>query len=695
MKRTPVVAAAAAAFVLGTVAGSTGIASGSAPLHPVPRPGAVTSGTPTPDPARDRRALALAPDQALTVRSTLIDRDGHHYVRYDRTWKGLPVLGGDILGQLATDGTLRDARFNNDRPITLTSTAARVGAAQARTLGAARSAAVTKRSTSSQVVWAGSGTPRLAYDVLTTGVRPDQTPTRLHTIVDATSGSVITAYDEIETGTGRSMYSGTVPIGTTPSGSAFALRDGRRNLATDLAGSTALTGTGTLFTDGDDSWGNGAYSSRQTAAVDAQYGAEMTYDFYSRVLGRAGIWDTGRGARSRVHYGNGYGNAFWDGTQMTYGDGGTAARPNTQPVTELDVAAHEMSHGVTENTADLTYSGEPGALNEATSDIFGTAVEFYAGNPSDVGDYLIGEKVNLNGNGTPLRYLDRPSRDGRSRDCWSADLGTLDVHYSSGPLNHWFYLVSEGSGPKTVNGVSYNSPTCDRSTVTGAGRAVAEQVWYRTLTTKLTSHSDFAAAREGAIASAKELYGVGSSECASVAGAFSAIAVAPGAETCGVADLQPPTGTDLVANGGFESGTGSWSSTEGAITTGSGRPAHTGSAKAWLGGNGRAATEWVRQVITIPATATTATLSFWVRIDTAEPSTTGAYDSMRPQLGAGSTTTSLELFSNLTPTGGAFVHRTYDLGRWIGRTVPLTFLMMEDSSRQTSFVVDDVSVTTS
>ena len=148
---------------------------------------------------------------------------------------------------------------------------------------------------------------------------------------------------------------------------------------------------------------------------------------------------------------------------MTYGDGAG----NTHPLVELDVAAHEMSHGVTENTAGLAYTGDAGGLNEATSDIFGTAVEFYAANASDPGDYLIGEEIDLNGNGTPLRYMDKPAQDGASKDCWSSTLGSLDPHYSSGPLNHWFYLASEGSGAKTINGTSYNSPTCDGSTVTG------------------------------------------------------------------------------------------------------------------------------------------------------------------------------------------------------------------------------------
>lgn len=193
----------------------------------------------------------------------------------------------------------------------------------------------------------------------------------------------------------------------------------------------------------------------------------------------------------------------------------------------------EMSHGVTQYTAGLVYRGEPGGLNEATSDIFGTAVEWYANAPADTPDYLIGEKIDLFGNGKPLRYLDQPSKDGSSLDCYRSRVARVDVHYSSGPLNHWYYLASEGSGAKTINGVAYNSPVCGGApAVTGVGHVAVEKIWYRTLSTKLTSRNGYAAAREGAIASAKELYGRGSKECVAVQSAFTAIAVPAGAQTC-------------------------------------------------------------------------------------------------------------------------------------------------------------------
>ncbi|MYR83520.1 peptidase M4 family protein, partial [Streptomyces sp. SID685] len=148
-----------------------------------------------------------------------------------------------------------------------------------------------------------------------------------------------------------------------------------------------------------------------------------------------------------------------------------------------------------------------------------------ANNASDKGDYLIGEKIDINGDGTPLRYMDQPSKDGASADYWSSDVGDLDVHYSSGVANHFFYLLSEGSGAKTINGVSYDSPTYDGSTVTGISRAKALQIWYKALTEYFTSTTDYAAARQGTLQAAADLYGSASDEYNAVAAAWSAVNV--------------------------------------------------------------------------------------------------------------------------------------------------------------------------
>ncbi|NUS28132.1 MAG: peptidase M4 family protein, partial [Streptomyces sp.] len=352
---------------------------------------------------------------------------------------------------------------------------------------------------------------------------------QLHVITDAATGKKLFEYQGIEnaTGTGKSLYSGTVSLTTTLSGSTYQLTDGSRggHKTYNKAHGTSSS-AGTLFTDADNTWGTGAASSSttdQTAAVDAAYGAAETWDFYKSTFGRSGIKNNGVAAYSRVHYGNQYVNAFWDDSCfcMTYGDG----EGNVSPLTSLDVAGHEMSHGVTSNTAGLNYSGESGGLNEATSDIFGTGVEFYAANSSDVGDYLIGEKIDINGDGTPLRYMDQPSKDGGSANYWSSSVGNLDVHYSSGVANHFFYLLSEGSGSKTINGVSYNSPTYNGSTVTGIGRAKALQIWYKALTTYFTSTTNYKSARTGTLSAAAALYGSGSTEYNAVAAAWTAVNV--------------------------------------------------------------------------------------------------------------------------------------------------------------------------
>lgn len=167
--------------------------------------------------------------------------------------------------------------------------------------------------------------------------------------------------------------------------------------------------------------------------------------------------------------------------------------------------------------------GESGGLNEATSDIFGTNVEFTAKNPNDVGDYMIGEEISVKGGA--LRYMDKPSKDGSSLDCWSSNAGGADVHNSSGIANHFFYLLSEGSGAKSINGVNYNSPTCDGSTVTGIGRTAAEKIWYQALTAHFTSATQYSDARTQSLEAAADLFGKGSAQYNGVAAAWSAVGV--------------------------------------------------------------------------------------------------------------------------------------------------------------------------
>ncbi|MHC3472099.1 M4 family metallopeptidase [Streptomyces sp. 7R007] len=517
-------------------------------------PAAVADGRPTTATALANAASALlahATSLGLTsaedtsVRDVIVDSDGTQHVRYDRTYRELPVLGGDFVVHLAPNGDYRSADRATRGTISLASTTPAVSAPKAADIAANALRAVnlgeTLRkltATPQLVVDALHGTPKLAWRTQAAAQDSLGNPVARTVLTDARTGAQIDAWDDIETasGDGRSLYSGTVALETTSSGSTYQLKDPTRGNTytgdaankTDLCFLTSICisrAPSTVFTDSDNHWGNGTADDRASAAVDAQYGTDVTWDFYKNEFGRNGIAGDGKGSYNRVHYGTRYNNAFWDDSCfcMTYGDGdGTTFGP----LVSLDVAGHEMTHGVTSKTAALTYSGESGGLNEATSDILGTLVEWYAGNASDPGDYLIGEKVVKSGFGREaLRYMDKPSRDGNSADYWSSSVGSLDVHYSSGVANHFAYLLAEGSGPKTVNGVGYDSPTYNGATVTGIGREKLGRIWYRALTVYMTSSTNYAGARTATLNAAKDLYGAGSTEYAAVAAAWSAVNV--------------------------------------------------------------------------------------------------------------------------------------------------------------------------
>ena len=489
-------------------------------------------------------ALGLTPAQETKVRDVVVDDDGTRHVRYDRTYHRLPVLGGDFVLHLNPDGTYSGTSRATKSALSLASVTPKVTAPKAADLAAnllraAHLGETLKKLTAKPrlVVDALHGAPKLAWQ--TDAVAHDEigNPVGRTVLTDATTGARIDAWDSMESasGDGKSLYGGTVPLETTASGSSYQLKDATRggtytgdaeNKTDKCLLTICLTrAPATLFTDADNQWGTGAAADRSTVAVDAQYGTDVTWDYYKKVHGRSGIAGDGKGSFNRVHYGKDYNNAFWDDNCfcMTYGDGDGKLMG---PLVSLDVAGHEMSHGVTSKTAALTYSGESGGLNEATSDVFGTLVEFHAANAEDRGDWLIGEKVVRSGLGREaLRFMDKPSKDGKSADCWNAKLGDLDVHYSSGVGNHFAYLLAEGSGKKSLNGVAYNSPTCDGSTVSGIGRAKLGKIWYRALTVYMTSSTNYADARKATLSAAKDLYGGDSTEQKAVAAAWKAVAV--------------------------------------------------------------------------------------------------------------------------------------------------------------------------
>lgn len=476
------------------------------------------------------------------VVDTITAKNGESHVRFHRTYRDLPVLGGGFVVHLTAAEKTNGLSPVQDKVITAsTSPKIKKTDAAQRAQDAFSGKDDGKASNPILVIDAREGTPVLAWKTTVKGVQADgQTPSRQIVVTDANTGKVRSSTETIltpikigqptkqgslakpnqgaaATGTGQGIFVGAVSLSTTLGGSTYSLVDATHGAGRtcDLKNRTA--GTCTTFAGSDNSWGTGLQSNRESAGVDAHYGAAKTFDYFKTKFGRNGIFNNGSGVPSRVHAGNGYVNAYWDGTQMTYGDGAS----NQNPLVELDVAGHEMTHGVTENTAGLDYSGDAGGLNEATSDIFGTMVEFYANNPSDTPDFLIGEEININGDGTPLRYMDKPSKDGGSYDCWNSSVPNSDPHYSSGVGNHFFYLLSNGSGQSTYG----NSPTCNGSTIAGIGRDKAAAIWYGALSQYMTPGETYQWARADTISSATDLYGATSPEVAAVKAAWSAVSV--------------------------------------------------------------------------------------------------------------------------------------------------------------------------
>ncbi len=462
--------------------------------------------------------------QGLVVRDTVLDANGASHVRFDRTYKGLEVVGGDFVVHQSKGGSFRSVSGRTLTPFQLPTTASVT--AQAATAKAAAVVDFAKtRATHDLVVLAEHRAPTLAWQVDVTGRNDDGSPAGEYVFVGARNGKVLDHWASVleDTGSGTGLFSGTVSLDTTKSGSTYQMVDPVRGGNATYNGPYGSSTP--LFTDADNVWGNGSTSDPATAGVDAHYGIAKTWDFYKSTFGRNGIANDGKGARSYVHDGA-YVNASWSDSCfcMRYGDGDATTY---LPLVELDVAGHEMSHGVTSRTAGLTYRGESGGLNEATSDIMGTNVEFYAANSNDVPDYVIGEEIFRSYNPATnfIRRMDKPSLDGASQDCWTTATKRVDVHYSSGPANHFFYLLSEGSGAKTLNGIAYNSPTCNGSTVTGIGRTAAAAIWYRALTVYMTSSTNYAGARVATVNAATDLYGASSAQVAGVKAAWSAVSV--------------------------------------------------------------------------------------------------------------------------------------------------------------------------
>ena len=613
-------------------------------------------------------ALERAAADSFVRAGTFEGDNGIYAMAYERTHEGLRVVGGDFVVLADADGRVVGSSVAQEAPVDIASTTAQVPAARAAAVAQGQVDEVSDASAPELVIWHRDTGTRLAYEVEVRGTDAGEVSWQ-KVWVDAKDGSVLEAREQIAHGSGTAAYSGPnpLPIATSGSGSSYTMTD---PTATTLRCQDAATNT--TFSGTDDLWGNGNATNRETGCVDALYAAQQMKAMMSSWLGRSGM--NGSGGWVPIRVGLNDINAYYDGTQVQIGKNQAGAW-----ISSMDVVAHEFGHGVDDKTPG-GISG--GGTQEFIGDALAAATEYYDGQvaPYDSPDHTVGEEVNLVGQG-PIRDGSNPANVG-DPSCYSSSIPTAEVHAAAGPGDHWFYLLSRGGVSK-----------CNGQSVTGLGEQAAIKVLYNAMLMK-TSSSNYLKYRTWTLTAAKNL----DSTCAqfnAVKAAWNAVNVpAQTADpTCGGTTTPPPTGGNILGNPGFESGATTWTGTAGPITNNTGRPARTGSWKLWLGGNGSSGTETVNQSVTIPSTATAATLSYWIRTDTAESGST-AYDTMRVQVVDGSTATTLRSFSNVG-TNATYTQYSHNLTAYKGKTVTIRFTMTEDSSLQTSFVVDDTALNVS
>ncbi|QUQ65182.1 M4 family metallopeptidase [Kutzneria sp. CA-103260] len=702
--------------------------------------------------------LHASADDAFVQHSVISSTNGMKYVPYDRTYKGLPVVGGDFVVSTNSTGQVVATTVAQDNTISLASTTPKLSAKDAEAT-ARKQLSTVDNVGAAQLVTFALGTPALAWQSTVTGTR-DGEPSKLDVVVDANTGKVLHTQEHVLFGDGTGVWNGPEPlhIDTTHSGSTYSMKDPN---ITNVSCQDASNNT--TFSKSTDSWGNGDETSKETGCVDALYSIQSENKMLSQWLGRNGFDGNGGGWPIRVGLDDE--NAYYDGSQVQIGHN-TAG----QWIPAIDVIAHEHGHGIDDHT--------PGGISgngtqEFVADVFGASTEWFANEaaPYAKPDFLVGNQVNLVGSG-PIRNMYNPSALG-DKNCYDSSIPGTEVHAAAGPGNHWFYLLAEGTNP--TNGQP-TSPTCNSSSITGLGVQNAVKIFYNAMLLK-TSGSSYLKYRTWTLTAAKNLFPGSCTEFNTVKAAWDAISVPAqsGDPTCsatGTVTVSNPgnqsttvgsavnlplsasggtapyswtatglpaglsinastgvisgtastagssnvtvTATDSAShsgsasfgwtvgtvgggcsgqqlgNPGFESGNTVWSASSGVIAqNGSQQPTHGGTWNAWMDGYGSAHTDTLSQSVAIPA-GCKATLTFWLHIDSAETTTSTQYDKLT--VTGGSTT--LATYSNLNKASG-YVQKTIDVSSFAGQTLALKFTAVEDSSLQTSFVIDDTAVTLS
>ena len=488
---------------------------------------AVVAGTVVAAPSAGANFRALSAQQAASFRvpadvalvaQGVAGREGLRFERYQQKFGDADVLGGQLTIYRDASGAAVAVIGNHFPAINAVNTP-RLVAGQAQAVAA------------KQVGGEGEWRTRLMIDASNGRyfyeVENRRFDSRWFHWVDAETGAIVNAYDGLAHGSGTGVLGDTKNLTglTTFSSGTYQLKssDGRQTTY-DARNRSGLPGT--LATDGDDLWSTaGRTSPGQPALVDAHFYARVTDNYFLNKHGFNWLSKYPQGMVSSAHYQRNYNNAGWNGTQMVYGDGD--GKTFIEFPGDLDVVGHELAHGVTEATSNLIYQNESGALNEAFSDMMGTAIEFYYGS----GNWTIGEDITPGTNG--IRNMANPNEDGDPSHYADRYTGTSDnggVHINSGIANHWFYLLVNG-------GQNAKSSRASGTNVQGIGLAEAEKIAYLGFKA-LPANANFCAARA-------------STSAAGVAGSFAAN-VADAWDEVGVTDALCGSG----GGGGTDPGTG-------------------------------------------------------------------------------------------------------------------------------------------
>lgn len=468
----------------------------------------------------------------LSVTRVETDELGMTHTRVQQLFNGIPVFGAEAIVHVKADGSLFAITNELAKKVSLAGALkpalAAPGAIDAVLAGYDCPSCLTADPEADLLVLRHNGEDRLAYRVKLR--REDGTAnTSMPVIfVDAGTGEHLWQFENLQTAAGVSLYSGSVTISTYTLNGKFYLEDPAGKIGTfDSRGLQYAT---YRFWDDNDIWD----APEQKAAVDVHYCAAKFIEYFSATHGRSGIdgmggpgfYKAADGATtlisSKVHYGEGFNNAFWNGSFMTYGDGDGSL---FTPLVSLDICGHEMQHGITERTANLTYSGESGALNESWSDVFGALLERYVLGES-ASTWRVGEACFTPGNGQDegMRDMGEPHaapENGLTQDDdpdhyserYTGQEDNGGVHINSGIANKAFHLLAAG-GTHHLGG-----------SMVGIGADKAGAIWYKALTTFMVASTEFDGARTATLNAAEVLYGAGSAERAAVASAWGLVGV--------------------------------------------------------------------------------------------------------------------------------------------------------------------------